>query len=235
MPSTSNQNLTTKQQRDARRAEKVAAQKRQEALRTRNRRLAIAGAAVGVLAVVALIVAVVITNPAPAPATGSDPTPASDPAAIEIEGLVDFGAIAGVHVGPEPVDYQAKYDMNPPAGGDHFAAWLNCGVYDQPQANENAVHSLEHGAVWVTYDPEAVDAAGLETLRAALPTTYSLLSPYPGLPAPVVASAWGNQVQLDGPDDPRLAQFVQKFWQAATAPEPGAPCTGAIDGPGKVG
>jgi len=104
--------------------------------------------------------------------------------------------------------------MNPPAGGDHFAAWLNCGIYDQPQENSNAVHALEHGAVW---------------------DTHEILSPYPGLPAPVVASAWGKQVQLDTVDDPRLAAFIEQYWQSPAAPEPGAPCVGAIDGPGKIG
>ncbi len=139
-----------------------------------------------------------------------------------------------MHVGPDPVDYEAEYDMNPPAGGDHYAAWLNCGIYDEPQENENAVHSLEHGAVWVTYDPDALSDDEISTLRNEVPSTYSVLSPYPDLPAPVVISAWGAQVQLDGVDDPRLQSFIQKYWKSAAAPEPGALCTGAVDGPGLV-
>jgi hypothetical protein len=61
-----------------------------------------------------------------------------------------------------------------------------------------------------------------------------VMSPYPGLQAPVVASAWGNQVELDGVDDPRLADFVTKFWRSADVPEPTATCSGAIDGPGRI-
>ena len=73
--------------------------------------------------------------------------------------------------------------MDPPAGGPHWA-WLNCGIYTQPQQNERAVHALEHGAVWVTYDPDKVKGDALATLRQQLPDTYIVLSPYTSLPAP---------------------------------------------------
>lgn len=183
------------------------------------------------LATTALAAVVLAVLAACAPA--ATPTPESaDP--IVIDGLIDFGTPPATHV-DTTVDYEADYGMNPPAGGNHNSIWLNCGVYDEPQANEHAVHSLEHGAVWITYDPELVSAADVQAMRASLPDTYILISPYPGLPAPVVASAWGKQVQLDGIDDPRLGMFVQLYWQSPEGPEPGAPCTGALDGPGKIG
>lgn len=142
-------------------------------------------------------------------------TPKPNPADVTIAGLKQFPGITAVRVGPDPVDYKSTYDMNPPAGGDHFAAWLNRGVYDQPQPNENAVLSLEYGAVWVTYDPAALDETELSALRSSVPSTYSVVSPFPGLPAPVVISAWGTQVQLDGVDDSRLQSFIQKYWKSA--------------------
>ena len=86
----------------------------------------------------------------------------------------------------------------------------------------------------MTYDPEALGDAEVQKLQDSIPSTYMLLTPYPDLPAPVVASAWGYQVELDGVDDPRLGQFIDKFRQSPDAPEPGAACTGAIDGPGKI-
>ncbi len=216
--------LTIKQQREAKRAVKVAAMKRKEAGQKRNQRIAIIAGVVGSVAVVVAIVALVVTSSVPRP----------DPASIVVDGVRDFPDLTAVHVGPEPVNYALEYDMNPPAGGDHFAAWLNCGVYDQPQPNENAVHSLEHGAVWVTYDPERVDQAGVDALRGAIPSSYIILSPYPGLPSPVVASAWGAQVQLDGVDDARLGLFIDKYWKSPSTPEPGGACTGAVEGPGRV-
>ncbi len=122
------------------------------------------------------------------------------------------------------------YPQNPPVGGDHNPEWLNCGIYDAPVHNENAVHSMEHGAVWVTYDP-ALSAADVEALRAQMPSSYVVLSPYPGLPAPVVASAWGVQVQLDGVNDPRLKTFLDVYRQGSQTPEPGATCGGGVGTP----
>lgn len=214
---------TVKQQRDVRRAEKVAAMQKQMARQKRNQRIGLIGGITGGVLVLALIVTFVVV--------GS--TPKADPSTIKIDGLKTFGTLTATHV-EGAVDYKADYGMDPPAGGNHNAVWLNCGVYDQPQQNEHAVHALEHGAVWITYDPDALTSDQVATLRSEAPSTYSIVSPYPGLPAPVVISAWSAQVQLDGVDDPRLEQFIQKYWKSAKAPEPGAACTGALDGPGKI-
>jgi hypothetical protein len=217
--------LTVKQQREARRAEKVAALKKEQAKQKRNRLLTLIGSGVVAAAVLALVIAFVVSNS----------VPKVDPDSIDIAGLSTFDDLTAVHVADNTtVDYEADYGMSPPAGGNHWGAWLNCGVYTEPQQNENAVHALEHGAVWVTYDPELVTGDDLTTLQDSLPDTYIVMSPYPGLQAPVVASAWGNQVELDGVDDPRLADFVTKFWRSADVPEPTATCSGAIDGPGRI-
>jgi hypothetical protein len=211
--------LTVKQERDARRAEKVAAMVAQQKRQRRNRLVGwIIGGVAGAAAIALLVTFVVTSN-----------TPKADPSAISIEGLETYPGLTANHV-----EGTVDYAQTPPAGGDHNGVWLNCGVYSEPVPNENAVHDLEHGAVWVTYDPAQVDAAGVDTLRSHLPDTFAVLSPFEGLSSPVVASAWGNQVFLDGVDDPRLEDFVTKFWKSADAPEPGAPCTGGLDAPGKV-
>lgn len=125
----------------------------------------------------------------------------------------------------EPV----TYEQTPPVGGDHASTWLNCGVYTEPVANELAVHSLEHGAVWVTYRPD-LPADQVAALEASIPDTYMVLSPFDGLPGPVVASAWGTQLVLTGVDDPRLEEFIKTYRQGPQTPEPGAACTGGSEG-----
>ena len=121
------------------------------------------------------------------------------------------------------------YEQTPPVGGNHNPTWLNCGVYTSPVPNELAVHSLEHGAVWVTYRSD-LPAGEVERLVDVVPDTYMVVSPFEDLPAPVVASAWGAQLQLTGVDDPRLEEFITKYRQGAQTPEPGASCTGGSDG-----
>lgn len=120
------------------------------------------------------------------------------------------------------------YDTSPPVGGPHDPEWLDCGAYDAPVRDENAVHDLEHGAVWITYAPD-LGRADVATLAVALPDN-GLLSPYDGLPAPVVVTVWGRQLALTGADDPRLKLFVDAFSDGHTAPEPFASCAGGIRG-----
>jgi hypothetical protein len=129
------------------------------------------------------------------------------------------------------VETNVQYEIIPPVGGQHNSAWQNCGIYDQPIQDVFAVHSLEHGAVWVTYQPE-LPVDQVEVLRqTASGNGYVLLSPYRGLPAPVMASAWGVQLELESPSDPRLWQFIQKYQQGAQTPEVGAVCTGGVGQP----
>lgn len=148
-----------------------------------------------------------------------------------LDAVQTFEDLSATHV-QTPV----TYEQTPPVGGDHNPVWLNCGVYDAPVPNENAVHSLEHGAVWVTYQPD-LPAEQVSALVDSLPSEYIVVSPFEGLPSPVVASAWGVQIQLTGVDDPRLEEFVREYRQGPQTPEPGALCTGGTDGttPGGAG
>lgn len=143
-----------------------------------------------------------------------------------LQGVVTFPDVPAGHSN----DPQA-YPQTPPVGGVHAPSWQNCGIYDQPVPNEAGVHSLEHGAVWITYRPD-LPTAELEQLRTVVRgRTFTLLSPYEGLPVPVVASAWGVQLQASDAMDTRLPQFLAKYIQGQQAPEPGAPCTGGVGVP----
>lgn len=166
-------------------------------------------ALIGVLGTIALV------RPAPAQDVGT-------PAAGQIDGLETFEDVSTDHT-EETVDY----DQDPPAGGPHNPVWQNCGFYKESVRNEHAVHSQEHGAVWVTYGADLAEEDLARLRRLADRNDYLLVSPYPALPAPLVASAWGARVELEGVDDPRLRDFVRQF--AEQGPEPGAPCTGGTD------
>ena len=123
------------------------------------------------------------------------------------------------------------YAQNPPVGGPHNPIPQTCGIYDTPVQNEHAVHSLEYGAVWITYRP-GLSSSEITTLKNLVRGhDHVLLSPYPNLPAPVVASAWGVQLQLQSASDPRLVQFINQYEEGSQAPESGAPCSGAFGTP----
>lgn len=165
-------------------------------------------------------------------------------AAVAVVGLLSVTALRGTApeaapdgvqdvavAGREHVTSVVDYPTVPAAGGPHDPAWQNCGYYEQPVRNENAVHALEHGAVWLAFDPGASEETREAVRQHVEGRPFVLASPVDGLSAPVVASAWGKQLGLDGADDPRLQEFVQAFAQGPQTPEPGAPCTGGIGQP----
>lgn len=140
---------------------------------------------------------------------------------VQIEGEEAFTVISAQHV-----ETVVNYPQSPPVGGPHNAIWQNCGVYFEPIPNETAVHSLEHGAVWITYHPDLPQEQVAQLARITQESTHRLLSPYPNLDSPIVLSAWGVQLRLEEVDDPRLMQFIMKYEQGPTTPEPGAVCSG---------
>ena len=147
----------------------------------------------------------------------------------DVSSRPSLDAVQTFTVTREHTNEPVTYAQSPPVGGNHRPNWLNCGVYQQPVPDELAVHSMEHGAVWVTYRPD-LPADAVAALSEAIPDTYMVLSPREGLPSPVVASAWGTQLALTGADDPRLDAFVKEYRQGPQTPEPGAACTGGSDG-----
>ena len=138
------------------------------------------------------------------------------------------------------VDGPVVYSVTPPVGGNHNATWMNCGIYNAPVPSERAVHNLEHGAIWITYEPTL--AKGEISQLTAFVKKQKLVSPA-GQPAerymdltpwkdnsigsPIVLSAWGFQLKVTSPTDPRMQQFVDAFrTNAKYTPELGAACNG---------
>lgn len=134
---------------------------------------------------------------------------------------------------PDPANHVPEgtpitYSTNPPSSGSHYPIWANFLEYNAPVADGYLVHSLEHGAVLLTYDcdPNACSppAGVLEALRAvrnAVPTdplcdpairVRVILAPRPANDVPVAASAWGATYKADCVDAPSLSKFITDFY-----------------------
>jgi hypothetical protein len=151
------------------------------------------------------------------------------PRAQALEGLERYSGLSREHVPGEPA-----YDPIPPVGGPHSPQWQRCGVYGEPIGTSNGVHSLEHGAVWITYRPDLAEAE-VQTLRGlARGQRYVLISPWaadPALPSPIVASAWGLQLKADSASDSRLGEFVRRYANGPQNQEPGSNCDTGVGTP----
>ncbi len=138
-----------------------------------------------------------------------------------VDGVQVISGLVASHV-----TTKVNYAQTPPAGGAHNAVWQTCGVYTEQISNEHAVHSLEHGVVWITYQPD-LPANQVQTLQdLTRRSTHRLLSPYPGIDSPIILTAWGYQLAVNDANDPRIGQFFEKYEQGPTTPELGASCTG---------
>lgn len=124
----------------------------------------------------------------------------------------------------EALDYQ----LVPPVGGDHFPVPGTCGFYEPgtEPPDEMVVHDLEHGAIWIAYDPDLDDAERSALSSLVAEQAKVTATPLAGIDSPLVVSAWGRQLPLDSVDDPRLMQFVETYRNSENAPEPHAACQG---------
>ncbi|MEU5693599.1 DUF3105 domain-containing protein [Actinosynnema sp. NPDC020468] len=143
----------------------------------------------------------------------------------KIQGVVKKEYPAGKHVQPTQ---RVAYDLTPPYGGPHDSTWASCMgvVYTKAVRTENMVHSLEHGAVWIAYNPDQVSGEALDKLKSrADGQQFTMLSPYPGLDKPISLQSWGHQLKVDSADDERIDQFVKSLRRNQyTYPEVGASC-----------
>ena len=176
----------------------------------------IVGSAVLGVALVALLVYAAMNQGGGVPDIVRDPDNAIEGVTVADEEALGRNHVAG------PVDYPEL----PPPAGDHNGVPQTCDVYSEPIAPEHAVHSLEHGAVWVTYNEAASedDVAALEDEVRGDP--YRLLSPLPEQESPVVLTAWGRTLEVDSADDERVDQFLRAYTNGPQTPERGAACVG---------
>lgn len=139
------------------------------------------------------------------------------------------GSIEGVVVYEQPArghNDALQYEQTglPPVGGPHHSEWQVCGVYEQPVEPGRAVHSLEHGAVWITYDP-ALPPDQIAELEALVgERDFLLLSPFPDQSRPIVLTAWGVQLGVENSRDQRINAFISRYRLGPTTPERGATC-----------
>jgi hypothetical protein len=155
--------------------------------------------------------------------------------AADIDGLVNYRK-----TNPAVLRYDKHtqgpltYAMSPAVGGKHNNDWQNCmgDIYEEPIAQEHAVHSLEHGAVWVTYRPglprDQVDALAAKVRGRE----KMMMSPYEGLDAPISLQAWGFRLRVDDAGDERIDEFIRVLRVNASIEGPNASCSQGITATG---
>ncbi|MET9152894.1 DUF3105 domain-containing protein [Streptomyces griseoflavus] len=210
----------------AARTARIEEMRRAEKARERRNRILVIAASVAVVAGLAVGGVVLVQSQSDDGGSTASDAKGAGKFVTDKDGVRAWEGELGRNHVTKAVDYPAT----PPVGGDHNPVWMNCDgdVYPDEINNTNAVHSLEHGAVWVTYNGDA-GKADVDALSAKVKKTpYTFMSPVDGQKEPLLLTAWGHQRAVTGADDPAVDAFLQKFVQGEQTPEPGAACTNGL-------
>ena len=122
--------------------------------------------------------------------------------------------VENVHVEGD-IDY-SDY-TNPPTYGPHHPTENGVvprptGVYDTEQEDEDLVHNLEHGQVWISYDPTLLDPADVTALEELVVSFGQkagvILTPRAANTSAIALASWGHLLELDTFDEATIREFA---------------------------
>lgn len=151
----------------------------------------------------------------------------ADPSGLETEPLPDSGEQALLeevtqhpnegtdHVSP---DTDVEYDTTPPTSGPHYSGTVDAGFYTEAPPAGEIVHTLEHGAVVIYYDPDALSPEAEDSLKQWANThtgTWSSVVVVPhtdeSVDSPYVLTAWRHSLRLSEYDIDVVRAFLAEY------------------------
>lgn len=113
------------------------------------------------------------------------------------------------------------YNSNPPSSGHHYAKPADWGVYQTELPDEQLVHNLEHGGIWISYkDIDAETKSKIEDFAKQHPNKM-IVTPRAKNDKKIALASWTRLLTLDAFDEATASAFVSA--NKNQAPEPYAP------------
>lgn len=111
-----------------------------------------------------------------------------------------------------------SYNSNPPTSGWHYSEPASWGIYNRELSDEQVVHNLEHGGIWISYkDIDEETRLKLEKLAYRYPKS-AILTPRAKNDGKISLAAWGRVLKLEAFDEGLIEQFIKKYRNKS--PEP---------------
>jgi len=118
----------------------------------------------------------------------------------------------------QPGASHPAYNSNPPTSGWHWVQPANWGIYEKPLVDEQAVHNLEHGGIWISYkDIDDQTKADLANIAKANSGSV-IISPRGGNDAKIILASWTRLEKLDSYDETKVLEFIRN--NKNKSPEP---------------
>lgn len=124
----------------------------------------------------------------------------------------DFKSLGQGHI-PSCKFGEPAHNSNPPTSGCHDAQPAAWGIYDDAVKDEKAVHNLEHGGIWIAYNPDKISAEELEKLASVARDLRKkvLMAPRRDNPAKISLVAWTHLDELEEFDEGRIRAFYKAY------------------------
>ena len=101
----------------------------------------------------------------------------------------------------------SAYNSNPPTSGWHYAQDAEWGVYQTELPDEQLVHNLEHGGIWISYKSlDAETKAELEAIGKS--TTKVIVEPRAKNDTTIALASWGRLLKLSAFDAEKIREFI---------------------------
>jgi hypothetical protein len=136
--------------------------------------------------------------------------------AVSLEGRVEEFTIEGTaHIAPGQT---TNYNTNPPTSGSHYAQPANWAFYDRELKDEQLVHNLEHGGIWISY--KDLDEQGLERLKTIAKNNPDsvIVTERQKNDNPIVVASWGKMMRLIEVDEAVTQKSLDRYINQS--PEP---------------
>lgn len=147
----------------------------------------------------------------------------SGPSASQGTAIPDDGR---EHVAVGTTPSSRPYSSTPGTSGPHWDTPANWGVYSEPLAESQSIHSLEHGGIVIWYEPEDLSPDQVSELENYVRTQVRserfkvIVSPWGGedFGHPIAVAGWQWLLYLDQVDLNAIRSFTDVHY--GDAPEP---------------
>jgi len=117
------------------------------------------------------------------------------------------------HIGVGSI--HSPYNSNPPSSGPHYAQTASTRFYEEQElvADENLIHNLEHGDIWISYHPTVAqeikdELKGFEASRVIITSREANITD-------IALAAWGRvdvlQIENGVLDKQRIEDFIKRY------------------------
>ncbi len=106
-------------------------------------------------------------------------------------------------------DAHEPYNSNPPTSGPHAgpAPW---GVSEKELIDEDVIHNLEHGGIWISYkNLNQEDIKKLEDIGRKY-SSRTVVSPRPANDDNIAVASWGRLLKLEEVDVEQITEYVKR-------------------------